>query len=300
MVIFFISCNRESFETHHFFGLGTVIDITLPKKESEKLRLINEFINKLSDNISKDEKNINNAPVNELISVSDDFIKIYKRALFYHNIDNTYNPTAYTVQYLYGFPEGPFKVPDEKNLLQSIKNAKFNNLILQNGKFYKKTKLMVDFSANAKGYIVDKTAEYMESLHINNFIINIGGDLYVSGKKNNDKFNIGIKTPDNHILNVIKIENMAVATSGNYERYFIDNGKKYNHIFSGITYLSEEKYQSVSVIAKSAENADGFATLFYLLDVDKIEKYCKLYDIAVLILTKDNMTVKLCGWNKYE
>ena len=64
--------------------------------------------------------------------------------------------------------------------------------------------------------------------------------------------------------------------------------------------MAEEKYQSVSVIAKTAENADGFATLFYLLDIDKIEKYCKLYDLAVLILTRDNKTVKLCGWNKYE
>lgn len=280
--------------------MGTVIDITLPKKESNKLKLINSFIYKISDNITLDEKNINNSPVNKPVSVSNDFINIYKRALFYHNIDNTYNPAAYTVLHLYGFPEGPFKVPDNNKRLQSIQYAKFDNLVLHNGKLYKKAKLMVDFSANAKGYIVDKTVEYMKSLNIHDFIINIGGDLYVSGKKNNNKFHIGIKTPDNKILNIVKVENMAVATSGNYERYFISSGQKYNHIFSGTNFISEEKYQSVSVIAKTAENADGFATLFYLLDIYKIEKYCKLYDIAVLILTKDNMTVKLCNWNKYE
>lgn len=297
---FIISCDKSGFETYHFFGLGTIIDVTIPKQESDKLPLINNFIKKISDNITNDEKSINNAPINQLVSVSDDFIKIYERALFYYNIDNAYNPAAYTVQHLYGFPEGPFIVPEKKLLEQSIQNAGFYNLVLQNNKFYKKTDLKVDFSANAKGYIIDKTSEYIKSLNIHNFIINIGGDLYVSGKKDNKFFNIGIKTPDNNVLNVVKISNKSVATSGNYERYFIDNGTKYNHIFSGINYVPEEKYQSVSVIAKTAENADGFATLFYLLDIDKIEKYCKLYDLAVLILTMDNKTVKLCGWNKYE
>ena len=157
---FIISCDKSGFETYHFFGLGTIIDVTIPKQESDKLSLINNFINKISDNITNDEKSINNAPINQLISVSDDFIKIYERALFYYNIDNAYNPAAYTVQYLYGFPEGPFIVPDKKLLEQSIQNAGFYNLVLQNNKFYKKTDLKVDFSANAKGYIINFSPLY--------------------------------------------------------------------------------------------------------------------------------------------
>ena len=165
---------------------------------------------------------------------------------------------------------------------------------------YKTTNLSVDFSANAKGYIVDKTVEYMKNLNIKNFIINAGGDLYVNGSNNNGNFKIGIKAPDNNILNIVKIKNKALATSGNYERYFIKDGKKYNHIFSGVKHLSEEKYQSISIIADKVEYADGFATLFYLLDIDKIEKYCKLYNVAVLILTNNNKIVKLCNWEQYE
>ena len=140
----------------------------------------------------------------------------------------------------------------------------------------------------------------MKNLNIKNFIINAGGDLYVNGSNNNGNFKIGIKAPDNNILNIVKIKNKAVATSGNYERYFIKDGKKYNHIFSGVKHLSEEKYQSISIIAHKVEYADGFATLFYLLDIDKIEKYCKLYNVAVLILTNNNKIVKLCNWEQYE
>ncbi len=93
---------------------------------------------------------------------------------------------------------------------------------------------------------------------------------------------------------------MALATSGNYERYFIENNKYINHIFEGITFEPVNNYKSVSVIAKNTENADGFATLFYLLDINHITNYCKKFDIAVLILTNNNKIVKLCNWEKYE
>ena len=93
---------------------------------------------------------------------------------------------------------------------------------------------------------------------------------------------------------------MALATSGNYERYFIENNKYINHIFEWITFEPVNNYKSVSVIAKNTENADGFATLFYLLDINHITNYCKKFDIAVLILTNNNKIVKLCNWEKYE
>ncbi len=299
-IIIFSACSKEEYKTHHFFGMGTLIDITLPANESDKLYLINKYIINLSNSIANDEKNINNAEINKYINVSNDIIKIYKRALIYHNIDKIYNPAEYTVLNLYGFPEGPYIIPDNNTLENAKKNAVFSNLKLENNKMYKTSNLLVDFSANSKGYIVDKTAAYIKELKIDNFIINAGGDLYVSGVKSNGKFNIGIKSHDNSILNVIKLQNKAVATSGNYERYFIENRKRYNHIFSGINHNSEEKYQSVSVIAENTENADGFATLFYLLSIDKIEKTCKLYNVAVLILTNENKIVKLCNWEQYE
>lgn len=300
ILIFTISCNKEDFETYHFFGLGTLIDITITEKESDKIPLIINYINQLSDNILRGENNINNALINEPVEISEDLAYIYKRALFYNNISKAYNPAIYTILNLYGFSEGPYKIPDNKSLKDAEKISYFNNLILNDNKIYKKENIKVDFSANAKGYVVDKTADYMKSLNIYNFILNIGGDLYVSGDKNSRLFNIGIKSPEKNVLNIVKLKNKAVATSGSYERYFTAYGKKYNHIFSGTNFLPDEKYISLSVIAENTETADGFATLFYLLDIDKIKKYCKMYNVAVLILTNERKTVKLCNWEQYE
>lgn len=304
IILFLIisACSKEKFVTYHFFSLGTIIDITIQEKYSKYLPEINKYINHLSEIIIIDEKNINTAPANEKINISKETIEIYKRSAFYYNLSKKYDPSSYTVSSLYGFPEGPYHIPDEKILADAKSKAGFDKLILNNNYFIKKSNLLIDFSANAKGYIVDKTAEYMKNFSIDNFIINAGGDLYVAGKKNKEYFNTGIINPDNKTmpLSIVNIENMALATSGNYERYFVENNKYISHIFEGITFEPVNNYKSVSVISNNTEQADGFATLFYLLDINEITNYCKKFNIAVLILTNNHKTVKLCNWEKYE
>lgn len=303
LLIFIISaCSKEKYNTYHFFALGTIIDITMQEKYAEYLPEIIKYMNNLADNISNSEKIINQAEINSKIYVSEDMADIFKKAYFYYNINNKYDPTSYTVSSLYGFPEGPYTIPNEEKINTAKKYAGFSNILLKDNTVIKKSPLLVDFSANAKGYIVDKTLSYMKSKSIDNFIINAGGDLYVSGMKNKKYFNTGIINPDNKSkpLSIINITNKAVATSGNYERYFIMNNKYINHIFEGVTFEPVNNYKSVSVIAENTEKADGFSTLFYLLDINEITNYCKKFDIAVLILTNNRKTVKLCNWEKYE
>ncbi len=296
------ACSKDNFVTYHFFSLGTIIDITIQEKYAKDLNDINKYINNLSEIIVNDEKNINNASINEKINISKETLEIYKRSIFYYNINKKYDPTSYTVSSLYGFSEGLYHIPSTKEIINAKNNAGFNNIILNDNYFIKKSPALIDFSANAKGYIIDKTVLFMKNKGINNFIINAGGDLYISGKKHKEYFKTGIIDPNNKTkpLSIINIENMAVATSGNYERYFIEKDKYINHIFSGITFEPVNNYKSVSVISEMAEKSDGFATLFYLLDIDDITNYCKKFNIAVLILTKNNKIIKLCNWEKYE
>lgn len=306
LCIFFISilnaCSKENFNTYHFFALGTIVNITIQEKYIEHLPKIYHYINNLSTQIIRDEENINNASINQNISVSKEMLEIYEKSFFYYNLDNKYDPSTYTVSSLYGFPEGPYSIPIDSDILLAKQNAGFSNLINNKAGFVKKKPILVDFSANAKGYVIDKTVKYMNSLSINNFIINAGGDLFVSGKKKNKYFKTGIIDPNDksNPLSVVSLENMALATSGNYERYFIEDNKYISHLFSGITFEPVNNYKSVSVISENVEKSDGFATFFYLLDIDNITKYCKKFDIAVLVLTNSHKVVRLCNWEKYE
>ncbi|MBC7196762.1 MAG: FAD:protein FMN transferase, partial [Deferribacterales bacterium] len=151
-------------------------------------------------------------------------------------------------------------------------------------------------------YIVDKVAKFLLNEGVESFILNAGGDLFASNRKNNRKWRIAIKNPEreNDFLSIINLENKAVATSGNYERYFEKDGKRYIHIFNALDGLNANTYQSVSVIADTVEKADGLATVFFLMGLDEIEKVCKVENVSVLIYTLDSKKIKMCNWESFE
>ena len=139
------ACSKEKFITYHFFSLGTIIDITIQEKYAEYLPEINKYINNLSDIVLLDEKNINTAYADEKINISKETIDIYKKSIFYYNISIKYDPSSYTVSSLYGFPEGPYHIPAEKDIINAKINAGFDKLILNNDYFIKKEDLVRDF-----------------------------------------------------------------------------------------------------------------------------------------------------------
>lgn len=289
-----------------FFEMGTVISITMDEKKYKYISDIIEYMNNLADTIKKDEYNLSNAKPETDVKISNHTMYLYKEALNYYKISNKlYDPTAYTISSLYGFPEGKdYKIPAVDDLKYAKQNAGFQYVSAGDETLKKSTNLKIDFSANSKGYIVDKTVNYMRKKGIKNFIVNAGGDVYCSGKKNKYQFKVYIEDPDRKnkgILSIIRLENKAVATSGDAERFFYDvNGNKITHIFSGITFEPVDNYKSISVIADTTEKADGFATLYYLLSVDEISKLCKQMNTPVLIYTTDKQKIKLCNWENYE
>ena len=156
--------------------------------------------------------------------------------------------------------------------------------------------------AYAKGYIVDKGIEFLKSEEIKSAMINAGGDLYALGNKKNRKWHIAIKNPDNKkkFLSIIALKNKAVATSGNYERYFEKNGRRYTHIFNALTLQSVNNYKSISVIADTVEKSDGLATVYYLMNIEKMRETCRKLKTPLLVYTKKSEKIKLCGWQEYE
>lgn len=289
-----------------FFSMGTVVNIIYESKDESKVNDVINEIDKISNSIKEDENKLSSLETGIPVMLSDDFTALYKNAKKIYELSNgLYDPTSITVASLYGFPDKTHTVPDEKTLQYAKSQAGFKNIRYDNKYFIKDKNTAVDFSASSKGYIVDKTVRYMKKAGMKNFIVNAGGDMYADGLKyGKSAFNIYIEKPgsEKEYLSIIKLKNKAVATSGNYERYFIDNasGRRITHIFQGITFEPSNNYQSVSVIAGNAEIADTFATLYFISSIDEIKKYCTKYATPVLIYTLDNQTVKLCSWHDYE
>lgn len=298
-------CGSNKPVDKYFFEMGTVIHLTIEEKKLDELHKVTNYMKKIANTISNDQKNIAESAVESNVKVSKEFIELYKKAENYYKISNgLYDPTSITVASLYGFPDKEFRMPQSSEIKSAKKNAGFKNIELKGDGIIKHADTLIDVSANSKGYIIDKTVAYMKKEGFKNFIVNAGGDLYANGLKyGKNPYKISIQDPDreNGIASIIKLTNKAVATSGNYERYFITpDNKRITHIFSGVTFESSNNYKSVSVIADTAEQADGFATLYFTSSIEQVMKYCKEYNTPVFIITLENSKLKFCDWEKYE
>ncbi len=126
-------------------------------------------------------------------------------------------------------------------------------------------------SAKAKGYIIDKAIEILKNNGINNALIDIGGDIRTLGKPNgNNEWKIALQNPRNEsgYISIIKISNKAVATSGDYERYFIEN-KSVHHIVNPKTGYSATELIRVTIFANTAIDADSLPTAVFVLVLKK-------------------------------
>lgn len=289
-----------------FFEMGTVVHISIEEKDADKTPQIVAFMKELTNTIKKNQADISESDAFEKIEVSKDFINIYKRTAIYNKMSSgAYDPTTITVASLYGFPDKMFHMPSDKEIETAKKSAGLDKIVFKDGAFSKLfDDTLIDVSANSKGYIVDETVKFMKKAGFENFIVNAGGDVYVSGLKYGETpYKIYIEEPEkeNGIANIIKLTNKAVATSGNYERFFInDEGKRITHIFDGRTFTSSNNYKSVSVIADTTEMADGLATMYFLSSIEEIKNHCQSLNTPVFLITLDNRKIRLCDWEQYE
>ena len=180
----------------------------------------------------------------------------------------------------FGFKTG--KAPD-KHTLDSIRNLVGYQMVSINGKHVKKQKagIMLDCSAIAKGYGSDIVARLLKSKGIDNFMVEIGGEVVTSG--NSEKrlpWRIGVNKPNDDSLNlnnelqtVLNVTDMAMATSGNYRNFYYKNGKKYAHTIDPKTgYPVQHNILSATVLSKDCATADAYATSFMVLGLDGAKK----------------------------
>jgi len=302
ILILLFGCN-ESFTTKPFFSMGTMVEITVSEKDKTEIDKIKSEIERLSAFVKEETNRINMEKKNEKVVVDNRFIVLLKKGGYFHDISKgRFDITIHPIMKLYGFPEGPYKVPSRVELDNFSSYMGFENLLINENYIIKKTDFTIDIGAYAKGWIVDEAINFMKSKGITKGIVNAGGDLYCLGDKNGDGWKIGIQHPDDKekVISVLKLVDKAVATSGDYERFFIQNGKKYIHIFDAIKKEPADNYRSISVIADTVEMADGLSTVYFLLNPQEIKSLCDKLKTPVLIYHLNGKIEKLCGWEKFE
>jgi FAD:protein FMN transferase len=161
--------------------------------------------------------------------------------------------------------------PPEEEIRAALRLVDYRNITLDKDRrtlFLKRPGMAVGLGAVAKGYAAGRAARKMAEGGIRDFIIDAGGDLYFSGSKGAKGWTCGIQDPDRRGEQLIRLRvkrDCAVVTSGDYERYFDFQGRRYHHIIDTRTGYPATGTRSVTVMALDPAVADAYATSFFIL-----------------------------------
>lgn len=204
------------------------------------------------------------------VLVSPETLEVIERALFFSSLSaGAFDITIAPVFRLWNFRAG--KVPEERILRENLKKVDYRRVRverLRSSVWLEKKGMELDLGAIAKGYAVDRASSTLQKGGVQTFLVNAGGDLKVQGAKEKGvPWIIGIRHPrlSSELIAKLKPHQAAVATSGDYEKFFLHGGQRYHHILNPSTGLPARECQSVTVMAPSAMDADAVATTVFVL-----------------------------------
>jgi thiamine biosynthesis lipoprotein len=188
--------------------------------------------------------------------------------------------------------------PDAAKIRSLLRCVGTGKLRLQGNCLFKKTPcITIDVNGIAQGYSVDVIADFLESKQIADYIVEIGGEIRVKGRKpGNEKMKIGIEAPGDYTVDipvmqkVIALDSGGITTSGSYRQYHESNGKKFSHNIDPRTgYPSQNELISVTVYAADAMTADAYDNVLMTMGLEKGLQFVEgRKDIAAYFIYKKN------------
>lgn len=291
IVSFFIiiSCqsNKETIYIIHGEAQGSTYAITyIDTKETIVKREIDSILEVIDLSMStyRDDSIISKINANDSIIADNHFRKVLETSQNIYKESNGYfDPSIGILIDAWGFGrKEKHQVPTQQVIDSLLLYIGMDKVYIDDNNFvHKKTPyLHLNFNAIAQGYTCDVIANYFKQKGIINFIVEVGGEMVISGRNTikNKKWTIGIDNPlqetnnKREIIETIELENVALATSGNYRKVWTDSisGKKYVHTLNPKTgYPEQSNLLSVTVIAPTAIQSDGYATTFMALGLEK-------------------------------
>jgi thiamine biosynthesis lipoprotein len=304
------ACTEKNTIEIEFKGqtMGTLYNISLvsPANSSLDKKKLKKDITQILSNINQqmstyivdsEISRFNQAKSTNWFLVSNDLLKVVNAAQQVSELsEGFFDITITPLIDLWGFgPDIKLKIPDKHALQEAKRQTGFQLLeTKQSPPALRKKKdiLRIDLSAIAKGFAVDKISQYLSGQGLNNHLVEIGGEIRVSGtNQENRKWRVAIESPNTKtetFSNVMGITNQAVATSGDYRNYYIVNGNRRSHIINPKTGEPiRQRLASVTVRHGSAMMADAFATALMVMGEDRAKRFAKEQDLSVYMLIRE-------------
>ena len=289
VLVFAFAAYRYSTRTYSSqrsaFVMDTIVDIKIETKHKESdeilnnaLKLMEEYENKFSFYTNESQIwRFNNSMIDSLF-IDDDLKEILSISKeLYQKTNKHYDITIGALSEIWDFDNNV--IPTTEEIEKAIQVTGFEKLKIQNNYLYKPDGMKINLGSLAKGLIVDEIVEYLKQQEVISGFVNAGGDMRIFGREK--PFKIGVQHPrseSNEIIDVINVGNKSVVTSGDYERYFLKDGKRYHHILDPLTGYPSQNAISVTVIAETALVADAYSTVLCLLEPEQSLKLAQEID----------------------
>lgn len=279
-------------------AMGTVITLKLfGFGAKDDLERIDNEINGLETSVLSWRKEGSdvyriNSGAGEYVSVSPDTVSIIKECTkLSEKCGGKFDISVGPVTKLWDFGGDNQRLPEKSEIESALSNVDYTKIEVSGNAVKIAKGQSVDLGAVGKGFACDRVKELLKNGKTKSAVISVGGSLLLYGKKT---FSVGIVDPENDkaSMGTLKLRDTCVSTSGDYEKFFEQDGKTYHHILNAKTgYPATSEFKSVTVVCESGLLSDALSTVCFLVGYRKSIEILKEYDAEAVFIFKDK-TVK--------
>ena len=294
-----------------FYSLGTILQFKVYGNKAqqaidEAMQKVNDIDNKMS--VFKDYSEISKINKNAGVSavkVSKQTFYVIKKAVNYSTLSRgAFDPTIRPVVGLWGIQTENARIPGKDEINKDLILVDYKDIILDeknNSVMLKNKNQALDLGAIAKGFAADEVSRIFHKNKVKSAIIDLGGNVFALGNKiDNNPWNIGVQDPlssTGEYVGVIIVTNKSVVTSGNYERYFIKEGKKFHHIIDPLTgNPSENGIISATIISDLSIDGDALSTCAFVMGLENGRKLIEsIKGVEAIFITENKYIYTTLG-----
>ncbi|MDO4270050.1 MAG: FAD:protein FMN transferase [Eubacteriales bacterium] len=293
-------CAAKEYSTD-FFAMDTFMSVKVLGKESEALaqdceRRINELERELSRTREESGVWLLNHANGKAVPITDREADVLAAALAISGqTGGLYDPTVAPLTDLWGVGTEYAHVPEQREIANALLQVGASKLHLSaDGRQVQADGgAQLDLGGIAKGYAADECAAILRAADTSG-LLTLGGNIYAVGTNHGEPWVIGIADPDESTdyIATVAVQDKSVVTSGDYERYFEQDGKRYHHIFDPRTgYPADNGLRSVTVIDENSTRADALTTALFVMGLDEGMAFCEQNGIAAVFVTADKQVI---------
>lgn len=228
-----------------------------------------------------------------------EILMVVRRALeVARDSEGAFDITIGPLSELWGFYGESPHIPSAQAIKETMGRVGYRYLLVEEGRLQKaKESIRIDLGGIAKGYGVREAARVLREEGVSSALIDAGGDVYALGKRGRKLWKVGIRSPrEEDLLGYLEVEDLAVMGSGDYERFFIKDGKRYHHIFDPKTGYPAEGLSGLTLVHPDPLEADAWNTALFVLGAKRgLEMVERTPGMEAIMVTKSGEVLYSSG-----